>query len=110
MNESLWWEGTRGNRAVMTAIRAEPNIEAHLPCGWGEVTTGVAQTGSLPTPPKDQFSRCLLDGRRQLIAGLSPSASTVRRRFSQADIEEKVGKQVATILLPEIERPVEHPP
>jgi hypothetical protein len=30
-NRSLWWEGTKRNRAVMRAIEAEPDLEETFP-------------------------------------------------------------------------------
>jgi competence protein ComEC len=105
MNQSLWWESTASNRAVMNAIRNEPNLKRTFPTAGDKFDWGGAEWTFL-NPPDGQF---LASSSRQ--AGNSSLAyllevNGVTGVFT-GDIERNVAERVAKILGPVVDKPID---
>lgn len=105
MNESLWWDGTKSNRAVKAAIRDEPNVERSFPDAGDRFDWGGAEW-IFVNPPSGEFL-----GASSKIAGNSSLVYLLRVNGVTAlftgDIERNVAKRVATILDPTLDEPVD---
>ena len=105
MNESLWWGGTKSNRAVEAALRAEPNLKRTFPVAGDRFDWGGAEW-IFANPPRGQF----LDPSSS-VAGNSSLTFLLRVNGVSAlftgDIPESVAKRVATSLDPVVDKPVD---
>ena len=105
MNHSLWWDGTKRNRAVMEAIRDEPDLEREFPNAGDRFDWGGAEW-IFVNPPPGEFL-----GASSKAAGNSSLAYLLRVNGVTAlftgDIEKSVAKRVANILDPAVNEPVD---
>ena len=105
MNESLWWGGTKSNRAVEAAIRAEPNLKRTFPVAGDRFDWGGAEW-IFANPPRGQFLVASSG-----VAGNASLAFLLRVNGVMAlftgDIPESVAKLVATSLDPVVNKPVD---
>ena len=104
-NRSLWWEGTKRNRAVMRAIEAEPDLEETFPKIGDRFDWGGAEW-VFANPPAGDFL-----GGSSRIAGNSSLAylltvNGITGLFT-GDIERRVAKRVAGALDPVVDKPVD---
>jgi competence protein ComEC len=105
MNQSLWWEGTGRNRAVMAAIRDEPGLERSFPHAGERFDWGGGEW-IFVNPSQGEFL-----GASSKVAGNASLAYLLRVNGVTAlftgDIERKVAKRVARILDPAVDEPVD---
>ena len=98
MNESLWWGGTRSNKAVKAALRAEPDLKRTFAVA-GETFDWGGAKWVFANPPRGAF----LDASSR-VAGDSSLAflltvNGVTALFT-GDIPESVARNVAALLDP----------
>ena len=105
MNQSLWWEGTGSNRAVMSAIRNEPNLERIFPTAGQRFDWGGAEW-IFVNPAGGAFL-----GASSRSAGNSSLAYLLEvngiTSVFTGDIERSVAKRVAKILDPVVDEPID---
>jgi competence protein ComEC len=105
MNRSLWWDGTKSNRAVLAAVRDEPGLEREFPRAGNRFGWGGAEWIFL-NPPAEEFLSA-----SSRIAGNSSLAYLLRVNGVTAlftgDVERNVAKRVARILDPALDEPVD---
>lgn len=105
MNKSLWWEGTKPNRAVMAAIREEPGLERSFPQAGDRFDWGGGEW-IFVNPPAGEFlgASSKIAGNASLVYLLRVNGVSV---LFTGDIESKVAKRVAGILDPALDVPVD---
>ena len=105
MNHSLWWEGTDANRATMAAIRAEPRLKRTYPVAGRRYDWGGAEW-IFAHPRASEFLAASsgVAGNSSLVYLLRVNGVTA---LFTGDIEENVGRRVATILEPVLDEPVD---
>ena len=105
MNESLWWDGTRANRAVKAALRDEPGLKRTHPHAGQRFDWGGADWTFL-NPPRGEFLAA-----SSKVAGNASLAYVLRVNGVSAlftgDIERRVAKRVATMLDPAVDEPLD---
>jgi competence protein ComEC len=105
INQSLWWNGTLSNRAVLAAIQDEPNLERTFPHAGQRFDWGGAEW-IFVNPPAGEFL-----GASSGVAGNASLAYLLRVNEVSAlftgDIPAVVAKRVAAILAPAVDEPLD---
>lgn len=105
MNESLWWGGTKSNKAVKAALRAEPNLKRTFPVVGDRFNWGGAEW-IFANPPRGEFLNASSSAAGNSSLAFLLRVNGVTALFT-GDIPESVAKRVATSLDPVVDEPVD---